>query len=187
MVTRVKKMADSRKLKQWQKELDELSEQTGVSLDEVSSYIGAEYKRDTGFYVKIPKKRRTIIGIGMAFGQPLDTINRWITYYGLKRRLYSKDITEDLIWIYLINRNVNDRTGGVNYFSLYEECQQIAFETYMTIWSEITSGSIDTADMDRQIAQIAAKEELDSLKNFVIDNIDSFKTAYAKPRKMLAQ
>ena len=78
MFNRVKKMAESRKLKQWQKELTQLSEETGLSFDYVCDYLGVSYSRDIGFYAKIPKKRRTVIGIGMAFGQPLDVINRWI-------------------------------------------------------------------------------------------------------------
>ena len=187
MFAKVRKMAERRKLRQWQRELTELSERTGVSLEDVCRYIGHSYNRDIGIYVKIPKKRRTIIGIGMAYRQPAEVINRWINYYGLKRRLYSKDVTEDLIWLYLIGRNIQDETGGVNYFERYDECQQAAFETYLSIWNEVTAGSRSTADVDEQIQQIAASEEVSSIKDFVIDNIDSFKTAFVKPRKMLAK
>lgn len=185
MFNRVRRMADSHKLKQWQRELKTASEKTGISFEEVCDYLGLSYNRDLGFYIKLPKKRRNIIGIGMALKQPVEVINRWITYYGMKRRLYSKDITEDLIWIYLIGRNASDNSSGTNYYNMYEECRQVAFETYLAIWSSIVNGSADTSDVDRQIAAISASEEIDSLKQFVIDNIDSFKTAYSKPRKML--
>lgn len=179
-------MAERHKLRQWQKELDDLSERTGISLDDVCVYLGVSYNRDVGFYVKLPKKRRTIIGIGMAFGQPVDVINRWITSYAMKRRLYSKDISEDMIWIYLINRNCATGGGDVNLYKQYERYQEAAFETYLSIWREIVAGASDTSDVDRQLSEIAGSD-FDDLKNFVINNLDSFKTAYGKPRRMLAR
>lgn len=187
VASKVRRMINSHKLKKWQKELTAASESSGISFEEVCDYLGLSYNRDLGFYVKLPKRRRTIIGIGMALKQPLDVINRWITYYGMKRRLYSKDITEDLIWIYLINRNINDAFSGTNYFDLYEECLQVAFETYLAIWNSIIKSSADTSDVDRQIAEISSSNEIEDLKQFVINNIDSFKTAYTKPRKMLSE
>ena len=187
MMSKVKKMADSRKLRQWQKELKQLSEETGISLNDVCRYLDVSYARDVGFYAKLPMKRRTIIGIGMAYKQPLETINRWITYYGMKRRLYSKDVSEDMIWIYLIGRNFHDPETDINYYALYDECQQAAFETYVTLWNEITSGSLNTADVDRRLEEIAVSPEAGNIKDFVVNNLDSFKTAYAKPRKYLAQ
>ena len=187
MLKNVKKKSGSRKLRQWQKELDKLTEETGITLEDVCDYLGLSYKRDIGFYVKLPMKRRTIIGIGMAFRQPLDVINRWIVIYGMKRRLYSKDISEDMIWIYLINLNCKRNDPGTNYFRKYEEFQEEAFETYMTLWSEITAGSVGTDDVDERLRDIGSGEDTKELKNFVINNIDSFKTAYAKPRKMLSQ
>lgn len=126
MISKVKRIMDSRKLRQWQKELQQLSDETGISLEDVCRYLGVTYTRDIGFYVKLPMKRRMIIGIGMAYKLPLERINRWITYYGMKRRLYSKDICEDMIWIYLIRRNANDPDTDINYFALYDECRQAA-------------------------------------------------------------
>lgn len=184
---KVKKVADSHKLKQWQKELDDLTEKTGITLEQVCDYLGLSYKRDIGFYVKLPKKRRSVIGIGMAFRQPLEVINRWIVSYCMKRRLYSKDISEDMIWIYLINLNRSRSVSDINYFLKYESYQEAAFATYLTLWNEVTAGSVATGDVDEQLSDIGANDEIDALKNFVINNIDSFKTAYAKPRRMLAQ
>ena len=187
MINEAKKKAASRKLRRWQKELDKLTESTGITLKEVSEYLGINYKRDIGFYTKIPMKRRTIIGIGMAFHQPLEVINRWIVTYSMKRRLYSKDISGDMIWIYLINLNCKKGDSGRNYFREYEEFQEEAFETYLALWSEISSGSVRTDDVDEQLRNIGNGEDAEELKNFVINNIDSFKNAYAKPRKMLSQ
>lgn len=187
MIKKVRKMIDSYKLKQWQNELKNLSEETGITLEDVCEYLGVRYSRDIGFYTKLPKKRRNIIAIGMAFRQSLDTINRWITYYGMKRRLYSKDITEDLIWIYLIRRNALDTESDINYYKLYDECQRAAFETYLTIWNEVTAGSIDTSDVDKRLEEIRVSDDLEGIKEFVINNTDSFKTAYSKPRMMLSK
>lgn len=180
-------MVDSRKLKQWQNELTQVSKKTGISLDDVCEYMGLSYSRDAGFYVKLPKKRRTIIGIGMAFKQPVEVINRWIAEYTTKRRLYSKDISEDLIWIYLININNKDANTKINYYRLYETYLEAAFKTYLVIWNEVTAGSLDTGDVDVQLSQIEGPAGIEDLKNFIINNIDSFKTAYAKPRNMLAK
>ncbi|MBQ6388506.1 MAG: hypothetical protein IJH90_02600 [Mogibacterium sp.] len=175
------------KLRHWQNELTELSQETGITLEEVCDYLGVSYARDIGFYVKLPMKRRMYIGIGMAFGQPLQVINRWITTYGMKRRLYSKDISEDLVWIYLINRNLADQTSGTNYYHEYDRCQELAFETYLTYWKDIISGSADTPDLDKKLAEINYTEKFADLKDFVTDNLDSFKTSYAKSRRFLAQ
>ena len=173
------------KLKQWKKELNGLTEETGVSLEDICEYLGVSYERYTGFYVKLPMKRSTYIGIGMALGRSLSEINRWITYYGTKRRLYNKDISEDLVWIYLINRSLADRGSGINYYMMYDKCQELAFETYFTLWSDIMESSNDTADIDRKLEMIEYGDVLSDLKEFVVENVDSFKTAYAKPRKLL--
>ena len=86
------------RLKQWQKELRKYMGRTGVSEKEICEYAGLVYSDAAVFYNRLPKKRETYIGVGMALGQPLDTINRWIRKYGKKRELYVKDITADLVW-----------------------------------------------------------------------------------------
>jgi len=192
-IHKVNKMADNRRLNRWKRELNDLSDKSGITFDDVCRYLDVEYSRDYGFYVKIPMKRSTLIGIGMAYGQPLEVINRWIMYYGNKRRLYSKDISEDMIWIYLINLNLNDPNSffrdpvnGTNYYLRYEDYQMAAFETYMTVWDGVIFDSLDTSDVDKRLEEIGKDGSFDGLKQFVIDNIDSFKNAYAKPRRMLA-
>ena len=182
---KVRKMVDSRKLKQWQKELTTLTEETGTSLEDICDYLGLSYNRDIGFYVKLPKKRSTYIGIGLALKQPVDVINRWIVTYGNKRRLYSKDISEDLVWIFLIERNRSGNESDTNYYKLYDSFQQAAFETYISIWSDLISEYHDTADVDGKLREIQSGDDYNALKNFVINNIDAFKTAYARPRKLL--
>ena len=186
LLDRRRKMIANRRLKQWQEELDRLVDTTGITLEKVSEYLGLTYQKSTGFYVKIPRKRRMFIGIGMAFREPLDTINRWIVHYGSKKRLYSKDVSEDLVWIYLIERNRQNQDAGTNYYDQYERCQQLAFQTYMTYWNELISGSLDTADVDKSLSRIEYGNEFSDLEDFVAEHMDSFKTAYAKPRRMLA-
>ena len=106
----VKKTKDSYTLRSWRNTLDHLAKETGISLAEVSEYIGAACSDGTpGFYSKMPRKRSTFIGIGMAFRQPVCVINQWITEYARKRKLYVKDISEDLVWLYLINASLTSR------------------------------------------------------------------------------
>ena len=177
----------------WRQTLDDLRVQTGISFEEVCGYAGVAYnEQGVSFYQKLPKARRTFIGIGMAYGQPLAVINEWIMVYGGKRELYAKDISEDLIWIYLIGANEaawEEESGPPekNYYRLYDECQAVAFATWEEMWDEITTGSIDTADVEIQLENVDYDENFDGLKDFITDHMDSFKTAYSKPRKYLAR
>ncbi len=177
------------KLKKWQNELDELVAATGFSYNYVCDYLGLHYEGDIGFYVKQPRKRDTYIGIGMAFRRSLETINTWIETYGAKKKLYSKDLAEDLVWIYLINLNENTTDSSLNLYSMYSECHQAAMDAYYEIWDEIIGNIIDTADVDRELAnvgeQCSASDVIAGIKDFVIKNLDAFRTAYAKPRNYL--
>lgn len=185
-------MSNLKRSKEWRDVLDGLMDKTGISLEEISRYIGSPYNgKETGFYAKLPQKRRKFIGIGMALGQPLEVINDWILTYSGKRRLYAKDVSEDLVWIYLIGLNYNARAhgeniiSGTNYFSLYEQCQNVAYATYCELWYEAAPYSMETSDLDIRLESVAFDDEFEGLRNFIIDNMDSFKTAYTKPRKML--
>lgn len=179
-------MNNREKLNLWQQQLDSLVEQTGITYDEVSEYLGVSYARDLGYYAKLPKMRSVFVGIGMALGQPLDVINEWISFYAVKKKLYCKDMLDDLIWVYLINTNYKMQDRSINLYRKYEKCQEAAMQAYYQIWSGIISNSIDTADMDRSLEEVEYDEAFDGLKEFIIRNIDGFKTAYTKPRKMLA-
>ena len=84
-------MFSTYRIKKWRQELKDIVEKTDVTFEYICEYLGAEYSGRPGFYKKMPKCRETYIGIGMACGMPLSTINRWIVKYGGKRRLYVKD------------------------------------------------------------------------------------------------
>lgn len=180
------KTKDSYMLRSWRHTLDHLAKETGTSLEEVSEYIGAACSDGApGFYNKMPRKRTTFIGIGMAFRQPVDMINQWIIDFARKRKLYAKDISEDLVWIYLINANLNDKTGSTNYFKLYEEFQAVAYAVFRERWDEISFGLEDTADVEVSLGQAEYGPEYDGIKTFVAEHMDAFRSAYAKPRAML--
>lgn len=180
-----KKTKDSYLLRSWRNTLDRLSEETGISLADVSEYIGAACSGGLpGFYIKIPRKRSTFIGVGMAFRQPVDVINQWITEYARKRKLYVKDISEDLIWLYLINANLKD-PDGTNYYQRYEEYQSVAYAVFRERWDEISLGLEDTADVEISLGQADYGPEYDGIKCFVAEHMDAFSSAYAKPRKLM--
>lgn len=177
---------DSFMLRSWRNTLDRLSKETGISLEKVAGYIGTACSDGApGFYIKMPRKRSTFIGIGMAFKQPVDVINRWITEYARKRKLYAKDISEDLVWLYLINANLSDKTGDINYFQRYEEYQSIAYAVFRERWDEISLGFEDTADVEISLGQADYGSEYDGIKAFVAEHMDAFSSAYAKPRALL--
>ena len=173
-------------LRNWKKTLDQLSEETGITLREVCDYTGFAYN-DNGvsFYVKLPRKRTAFIGIGMAFRQPVDVINNWIMKFGGKRRLYAKDISEDLVWIYLINANLRDTDSGINYFRRYEDYQSVAFAVFSERWDEIVRMQESTADVEISLGQVELGSEYDGIRDFVAQHMDAFKIAYRKPRAYL--
>ena len=171
----------------WKDELDFFVEKPGTTLEEVCSYLSIEYSQKIGFYSKIPRKRKMFIGIGMAFKLPLENINDWIVRYGEKRKLYAKDILEDLIWIYLINCNERDKDSRTNYYSLFEKCRHCVQDTYYQIWNEYISHSDKTVNIDAEVSKIEYDENFEGLREFIMANMDGFKTAYARPRTMLFQ
>ena len=175
----------------WRRILDMLSEQTGVTFEDVCRYAGIRYnEQGASFYVKIPKRRQSFIGIGMAFGQDLEVINDWITRFGGKRKLYVKDITEDLVWIYLIGANTaQGASAGArskrNYYALYEKCLAVTQATWQEMWDELTIGARSTADVEIELANVDYDNVFAGLKDFIADHMDSFKTAYTRPRRYL--
>ncbi len=172
-------------LRSWRNTLDRLARETGITLVEVSEYIGAACSDGTpGFYVKMPRKRSIFIGVGMAFRQPAEVINQWITDYARKKKLYAKDISEDLVWLYLINANISDTTG-TNYFRRYEEFQSVAYAVFRERWDEINLGFEDTADVEISLGQADYGPEYDGIKTFVAEHMGAFCSAYSKPRAML--
>ena len=186
-------MIMNRKLDNWKKELNHLTEVTGVSDDAVCDYLDVSREHMTWWRKRIPVKRETLIGIGMAYGQDLDLINDWIVRYGDKRKLYAKDVLEDLVWIYLINASAAAFEAGrdapvqerVNFYQLYEPCRDMIRETYVRVWNEYTEHPKDTAEVEDGLNAVKYDPMFGDLRAFVIENIDSFKTAYSKSRKML--
>ena len=69
------------RMKKWKQEINDLCKKTGISLEDVCTYLGVQYSSLPSFYRKLPKHREMYIGIGMAYQLPLETINRWITKY----------------------------------------------------------------------------------------------------------
>ena len=187
-------MANLNRSKEWRNTLDDLMAGAGVTLQQIAEYIDVPYNgKETGFYSKLPQKRKKFIGIGMALGLPLSEINSWILRYSGKRRLYIKDISEDLIWIYLIGLNNAASANAAkvsegaapNYFRMFEKCQDSAYVVYRQLWDEIIAGSVDTSELEVRFEKLPHDDDFKGLREFIVDNIDSFKTAYSKPRKML--
>lgn len=178
-------MFSNYRVKRWRQELKRQSEKTGMSFSRVCEYIGTEVSETPGFYRKLPKSRETYIAVGMAYKQPVDVINKWITRYGSKRALYVKDILGDMIWIYLINANCRDTESDRNYYAEFETIRSRIEKLYNELWQQDINESMGTVDLENDFRYIEYDEEYFALKRFVSENMDSFKTAYAKPRKML--
>lgn len=177
-------MFSNYRIKRWKVELDKLVQETGTSLQNVSDYLGTSYSDGFGFYRKLPKTRSTYIAIGMAFKQPLSTINRWITKFGGKKKLYIKDVLEDLVWIYLIEANCADDSDK-NWYAEYDAYREAAIEAYNAMWDISIDEDIDTNKLEDNFKYVTKTSDPMNLKDFINDNIDAFKTAYAKPRHML--
>ena len=171
----------------WKKEIDALTEATGISKEEVCEYLDIQYQKGIGWYRKLPRRREMFIGIGMGFKQDLAVIDDWIVRYGDKQRLYPKDLLSDLIWIYLINSNHKDQTSSLNYYQLYDRCKARVRETYIELWNEYIQNSHGTASVEEALGSVEYDEEFQDLRAFIIDNMDSFKTAYSRPRTMLGR
>lgn len=173
------------RLKKWKRELKKLSKDTGVAFEDVCRYIGAQASSYPGFFKKLPRNRETYIGIGMAYGLSLDEINRWITEYGMKRKLYVKDIFNDLTWIYLINQNQKRNDADINCYRMYDSCREEIESLYGEVWSSENTESVDTTVLQSGFNDISYDDYHTQLKMYVRDNINSFRTAYVKPRKYL--
>lgn len=172
-------------IRTWQEMLDGLEKETGITKADVCDSMGSKYNGpETSYYVKLPRSRKTFIGIGMAYKQPLDVINEWILNYSDKRRIYARDISEDLVWAYLISANLSDDSGK-NYYAAYDEYQAVAHAVFRERWDEIIMGHQDTKGVEILLGQNDYSGEYDGIKAFVAENMDAFKTAYDKPRSFL--
>lgn len=173
------------RMKKWKQELKDMYDKTGITFEYVCDYIGTDNQGLPGFYKKVPKTKETYIGIGMAYKRSLKTINRWLVKYGGKRKLYSKDMLGDLIWIYLINSNYSDTSSDINYYKKFDECREAVEEIYLKMSEEISEESINTLELDESAGNIVFDAEYINLRKFVRENMDAFTTAYNKPKKYL--
>lgn len=173
------------RLKQWRTELKKCVADSGMSVQEICEKTGLTYSNDTVFFARLPKRRETYIGIGMVLGQPLETINRWIGKYGKKRELYVKDITEDLVWIYLIDAAAADPARGADFFRMHEKCADAAYQTYCSLWRDYIEHDQGTVQLLGELKAVSFDDEFKGLTEFVEGHMDAFKTAYARPRRML--
>ena len=90
-----------------------------------------------------------------------------------------------MIWLYLINANCNDRESDRNYYLEFEEARNRIEDLYNELWEQDINESMGTADLADDFSFIEHDDEYFALKRFVSENMDSFKTAYARPRKLL--
>lgn len=72
-----------------------------------------------------------------------------------------------------------------NYYQEFESTRTKIEEIYNEIWNQDIIDSIGTIDLEDDFRYIEYDDEYFALKRFVCKNIDSFKTAYARPRKTL--
>ena len=172
--------------KKWKQELKEIVENTGITFEYICDYIDIEYSSRPGFYKKLPKNRETYIGIGMACRLPLETINRWIVKNGGKRKLYVKDVLNDLVWIYLNNAN-NQNNGSTNYYKQYNKCQEEIERIFWMLDNEAGENDADTEVVENQVRDIVFDSEYNALKKYVKENVAAFASAYAKPKKYLTE
>lgn len=186
-IKRQRDLSKKLELVQWKDELTELSAKTGVDLQQVCDYLGLSYHRDIGFFAKIPRRRNTLIGIGMAYRLPLEEINRWLMHYGGHAKLYSRNVKEDLVWIFLISRNHEDRESNINYYRLFETCVGVVDDIYQQYWIDATGQQLDTSELEQALRGLPYDPALTGLKGFVIDHVETFQTAYIRPRKLLDQ
>ena len=173
------------RLKQWRTELKKCIADSGMSVQEICEKTGLTYSNDTAFFARLPKRRETYIGIGMVLGQPLETIDRWIRKYGRKRGLYVKDITEDLVWIYLIEAAAADPARGAELYRMHEKCADAAYQTYCALWQDYIEHDEGTVQLLEELKAMPFDDEFKGLTEFVAGHMDAFKTAYARPRRML--
>lgn len=168
----------------WKKELRNLAAEKGIVAPDICSYLGIPQSDTPRFWMRMPKHREYYIGIGMCLGQSLDTINRWLRQYCGSRQLYIKDMKSDLIWIYLINANYVDKSGR-NYYILYDKVSDEMDLAYTRLWNDNTGALIDTDMLYDEFKYLNYDEDSLGLLRFVEEHFEYFKTAYARPRKML--
>lgn len=178
------------RLRKWQKELKNLTKESGLTLAGVADYIGAPIKPLPGFYTRLPKKKETYVKIGLALQQPRDVVDRWIKKNTKHRTLYAKD-PKDIVAIYVLNLSNEDKRHVKNYCDVYlhyldkvsKEVKDIQkalkeaknYEDEMSVESKTPLGTIE---LERGLNQ-------EELINYMKANYRSFQDAYKKSRDYL--
>ena len=172
------------RMKKWKQEINDLCKKTGISLEDVCTYLGVQYSSLPSFYRKLPKHREMYIGIGMAYQLPLETINRWITKYGGKKKLYIKNALNDLIWIYLIHANIKEKSTE-NYYRRFDECRACVERIYNQMNTVAEAEDVATSELEEEMKKIIFDPEYAALKAFIKKHLSAFHSAYARPKGMI--
>ena len=85
----------------------------------------------------------------------------------------------------MIKLNQEQPDTGVNYYHKYEECQSVAYAAYCEVWEAAVSDSLSTADLEVKLDKEEHDQGFAGLTRFISQNIDSFNTAYTRPREYL--
>lgn len=173
------------KLNGWRLEFRTLAKVHGMTPSMLCEYLGLSVSDKPSFWMKMPMKREIFIGLGMALKQPLNVINRWITIYGDKKKLYVKDIMSDLVWIYLIEANCRDMNSDINYYKKYESVRSVIESVYLDIWREEQTNIEETYEVEKSMENIEYSEAHIDISRFVERHIGDITSAYSKPRHML--
>lgn len=75
----------------------------------------------------------------------------------------------------------------INFFNLYDECQIKVQNAYIELWNEYVENDKETALVENDLGAVAHDAKYEGLRAFIAQNMDSFKTAYRKPRNMLSE
>lgn len=168
----------------WKKEIRDLAVSRRKSVREICRYIGIPESDAPRFWMRTPKQREYYIGIGMCLKQPLEVINRWLRQYCGSRQLYIKDAKSDLVWIYLIDASLK-ADDSRNFFAMYGEISDQVDLAFARICNDNDGSLIDTDALYDEYRYLSYDEDSLELLRFVETHFENFKTAYAKPRKML--
>lgn len=173
------------KLNAWRLEFRTLAKMQGKTPRMLCEYLGSALSEKPSFWMKMPLRREMFIGLGMALKQPCNVINRWITVYGDKKKLYVKDVMSDLVWIYLIEANCRDKETDINYYQMYEETSALIEQAYLDVWRAETGPAEDTYNLERSMDRVEYSHEHLEIVKFVERHMSDINTAYQKPRRML--
>ena len=68
---------------------------------------------------------------------------------------------------------------------MHEECADAVYRTYCSLWQDYIEHDEGTAQLLQEAREVSFDDEYKGLTEFVAGHMDAFKTAYARPRRML--